>query len=261
MLDVKMARQLSRIMKAGFRVQHYASLWGSHVFEDWSEFFLRRYVLQRGAYPYTCRIRTPTGIVALTLHCPEDSFTVQEIFGLQCYRADQEKVFVDFGSNIGISAAYFLSRNTNSYVYCFEPLGENVQKLKANLVPFSGRFSLQDIAVADFDGEISFRAEPTGRYSGIDNQEGEWRTVQCVSADRILREVIRRHERIDFLKVDVEGAERMFMPKLLDDVLGAIEVICVEGGDVLSSPKFARAKSISGVWRYTRLRRGDIALH
>src|SRR5690606_9112251 len=110
--------------------QHYASLVNSHIYLDWREFFVQRYVLGRGTYPFLCRVRTPMGIVAMTLHCPEDCFTVNEIFALHCYHADAQRVFVDFGANIGISAAYFLSRNPQAYVYCFEPLPENVEKLK-----------------------------------------------------------------------------------------------------------------------------------
>lgn len=250
-----MARQLTRVLKAAFRPQHYVSLCGSHVYVDWREFFVRRYVLQRGAYPYACRVRTPIGTVAVTLHCPEDAFTVQEIFGLHCYRADQQRICVDFGANIGVSAAYFLSRNRASFVYCFEPLEENVRKLETNLAPFAGRFSLCAVAIADFDGEIRFRVEPTGRYSGIDNEIGQWRVVPCVSAERVLREIIRAHGRIDLLKVDVEGAERLFMPKLSDEVLDSIQVICIEGAHVLRSPKFSRSTSISGVLRYTRAAR------
>ncbi len=39
-------------------------------------------------------------------------------------------VVVDFGSNIGISALYFLTRNQDIKVYLFEPVPQNILRLK-----------------------------------------------------------------------------------------------------------------------------------
>lgn len=251
-----MPREFGRVLRAALRPQHYASLFNSRIYVDWLQFFARRYVLGIGAYPYLCRVRTPTGIVSLTLHCPEDCFTVNEIFGLHCYRASEQRIFVDFGANIGVSAAYFLSRNPDAYVHCFEPLPENIEKLRRNLAPFAGRYSVREVAVADFDGEISFRVEHTGRYSGIDNARGELRRFRCVDANGALKDILQQHGRVDLLKVDVEGAETLFMPKLDERTLESIDVICIEGKEVLHSPKFRLSRSISGVLRYTRVPAG-----
>jgi FkbM family methyltransferase len=246
-----MARDIKRKLAAVLRPQHYLSVYNSWIYLDWREFFVRRYVLGLGDYPYVCRIRTPTGTVALTLYCPEDCYTVQEIFGLHCYRAEREQVFVDFGANIGVSAAYFLSRNPGAFVYCFEPLAENVEKLEANLAPFRGRFFIERVAVADRDGEIEFLVERTGRYSGVDNQSGELRRFDCVDANRVLASILEAHGRIDLLKVDVECAEALFLPRLEPRVVEKLGVVCVEGKDVLASPAFRKSTTISGVLRYT----------
>ena len=40
---------------------------------------------------------------------------------------------VDFGSNIGISALYFLTRNPSVQVYLFEPVPSNIERLRENL--------------------------------------------------------------------------------------------------------------------------------
>jgi FkbM family methyltransferase len=248
-----MAREFTRVLKAVLQPQHYVSLLNSHIYVDWMQFFGRRYVLGTGTYPYQCRVRAPTGIVSLTVYCPEDCFTVNEIFGLHCYRADAQRIFVDFGANIGISAAYFLSRNSDAYVHCFEPLPENSEKLRRNLAAFDGRFSLREVAVADFDGELSFRVERTGRYSGIDNLNGELRHFPCVDANAVLGDILQQHGRIDFLKIDVEGAEALFVPKLDPRILECVDVVCIEGKDVLDSSRFELTKSVSGVLRYSRL--------
>jgi len=247
-----MTRDWSRILRAAFQPQHYLSFVTSHIYPDWNQFFVRRYIMGSGAFPFECRIRTPMGVVSVTLYSPEDCYTVQEIFGLQCYRADKQQIYVDFGANIGISAAYFLSRNPAAYVYCYEPLPENVAKLRRNLAPFAGRYNVQEVAIADRDGEISFRVERTGRYSGIDNQQGELRQFPCVNASRVLHEIVQARGGIDFLKIDVEGAEALFVPLLDEHTLSKTGVICIEGKEVLSSSAFRLSKTISGVLRYTQ---------
>ena len=78
----------------------------------------RRYFLGGGRYPYACRIRTPTGTVAPITYSHHDIFTVHEIFGREDYAAGNDlRVVVDIGSNVGISALYFLTRNHTSRCY------------------------------------------------------------------------------------------------------------------------------------------------
>ena len=99
-----------------------------------------------------------------------------------------------------------------------------------------------------------FEASATGCYSGIDNRNGDLRRFQCVDATRILTEVLKTHGRIDvLLKVDVEAAEALSLPKLPPEVLQGVGVVCVEGKEVLNSPGFHLSRSISGVLRYTYL--------
>jgi hypothetical protein len=76
---------------------------------------LKRYLTARGEYPYSIRIKTPTGTIRPTLYTHDDILTVNEIFCREDYAADERvNVAVDVGSNIGISALYFLTRNHTS---------------------------------------------------------------------------------------------------------------------------------------------------
>jgi FkbM family methyltransferase len=232
--------------------RHYASVLRSHIYLDWREFFLQRYVLGQGEYPYRCRIRTPMGTIALTLYGTGDAFTVQEIFGLDGYLASNEQIIVDFGSNIGISAAYFLTRNPTAKVYCFEPLPENYTKLIANLQPFAGRYELMRSAVTDREGTVSFFTEPSGRLSGFDCTSGDWREFPCVSAEDALCAIADTHGRIDLLKVDIEGAEKLFMQKLSPGILSRIGRVYIEGQQLFELEGFRRGKTLSGVDCYCR---------
>ncbi|MBM0106167.1 FkbM family methyltransferase [Steroidobacter sp. S1-65] len=244
-------RSITRILGAVTKPQHYVSLANSHIYGDWREFFVKRYVLGRGDYPYSCRIRTPTGPVALTLYQHEDCFTVQEIFGLECYRADDARVVVDFGANIGVSAAYFLTRRADARVYCFEPLATNIERFRRNLAAFDGRWTLTEAAVAADAGTISFHVEPTGRYSGVECQDGELRQFPCVSAEAVLSDVIDRHGTIDLLKIDIEGAEALFMRALSPRVLANIRRIYIEGQQTFALQGFQLSLTVSGVHCYS----------
>lgn len=191
--------------------------------------FLNRYIRNAGDYPASFRIRTPTGPISITAHVPDDLLTINEIFFRGDYGDDRSaKVIVDFGSNIGISALYFLSRNPDAFVYCHEPLPQNVERLNAHLAIFEGRYEVRDFAVAEADGAVDFGWEPTGRYGGIGQPGLETITVQARDSNAVLGEIIERHGRIDLLKIDIEGLEYRLTARIPENFARNIGRIVVE---------------------------------
>ncbi|MGW0162685.1 FkbM family methyltransferase [Mycobacterium sp. NPDC003323] len=189
----------------------------------------RRYLTSSGEYPTTVRVRTPQGWVALRLYSSHDVLTVNEIFCRTDYHADAtDRVIVDFGSNIGISAAYFLSRSPEAYTYLFEPLPRNVTRLQENLRPFEGRYTLQEVAVGAVAGEVEFGFEESGRYGGVNAEFGSSLTVTCVNSQQVLRDVIDKHGQIDILKIDIEGLEAAVIANIPVDLARNIKKIYVE---------------------------------
>jgi FkbM family methyltransferase len=171
--------------------------------------FLRRYLTGAGQYPVQIGLRTPIGPLEVTAFLPEDVLTINEVFLWRDYGSTrQSKVVVDFGSNIGISALYFLSRNRRCRVYCHEPLPQNVARFRHNLRGFRDRCTLAEVAVAEADGEATFGYEPTGRYGGIGMPSRRQRVVPTWDSNRVLHEVLERHGEIDLLKIDIERLEQ-----------------------------------------------------
>lgn len=248
-----MSRSITRLLAAPFYRQHYVSIAKSFQYVDYYSFFIKRYISGKGQYPFTCRVRTPTGIVSLMIYQHEDTFTIQEVFGIDCYAARDEKVIVDFGANIGVSAAYFLTRNRNSFVYGFEPLPSNLEKLKRNLAAFEGRYEVTNAAVAAEAGTLTFRVEPTGRYSGVENLVGEEHSFPAVSATDELRRIAAQHGEIDLLKVDIEGAEVDIFASLDRATLSKVKLIYIEGSTKLELPDFRHSLTVSGIHRYDRI--------
>jgi FkbM family methyltransferase len=208
-----------------------------------------RYFTGRGEYPYRCEVRTPHGIVAPTLFSPDDMVTVNEVFCREDYRVGPDlKVVVDIGSNIGISALYFLTRSPSARVWLYEPVPGNVERLRSNLERFEGRWHLEQAAVADRDGKASFAVEPTGRYGGLELPHEHSIEVRVRGIDSVLRDVLDHEDRVDILKIDAEGGEARILRSASPELLGGVGVIYVEDTE----------REIDGVPGFDPSRRGSV---
>lgn len=188
-----------------------------------------RYFLGRGDYPYRCEVRTPAGIVAPTVYSGHDVFTVHEIFGREDYRAATDvRVVVDVGSNIGISALYFMTRNSASQCYLYEPVPRNVERLRMNLAGFESRYDIAEVAVAAQEGTVDFTVEASGRYGGIGLPGESKIEVTCRAISDVLDEVLGVESAIDILKIDTEGAELETVRAIRRDQLERIGTLYFE---------------------------------
>ena len=154
-------------------------------------------------------MRTPRGVVAPTVYSHHDVWTVVEIFCREDYRADTSiRVVVDVGSNIGISALYFLTRNDASRCYLYEPDPRNVERLERNLDVLRSRWRLEPVAVGPTGGMVDFAREETGRYGGV-GASGDRRhpTSRAGRSTTSSPRSSSGRSAIDVLKVDTEGLE------------------------------------------------------
>ena len=133
--------------------------------------------------------------------------TVNEVFCRGDYRVPRDcRVVVDVGSNIGLSALFFLTRDECVRVYAFEPDPRNVERLQNNLEPFTGRWTVEEAAVGDERGTVSFgRDRGAGRYGAVGSPHGEQLRVRCEHINDVLRKVLETDSRIDLLKIDTQG--------------------------------------------------------
>jgi FkbM family methyltransferase len=189
----------------------------------------RRYFLGTGAYPYSCPVRTPLGVVAPTLHSSHDMFTVNEVFCREDYACGPEtRMVVDVGSNIGISALYFLTRDPATRVRLYEPVPRNVERLRANLAGYEDRWTLREAAVAAAPGHVSFGVEDSGRYGGIGVATGAAIDVEAVAIGAVLEEALAEADRIDVLKIDTEGTELELLGAVPPELLARVGAVFLE---------------------------------
>ena len=196
---VKLAdREIKRILAAAFQPRHYAA--ALNILKLFNNPFdiLRRYLFGSGKYPFIVSIKTPIGIVNLTLYSYHDILTLNEIFCREDYSCKNNiRIVVDFGSNIGISALYFLTRNKDVFTYLYEPLAFNCMRLSNNLKQFHNRFALFPIAVWLSNGYVEFGYEETGRYGGISISSNYKLMVPSVNVNDILYGIIEKCSIID----------------------------------------------------------------
>ncbi len=205
---IQKGRDIRTILRSLLQSRHYRALTNIILHHCNPTDFLGRYLFKLGSYPCMQKLRCNGIDLNLKIYSWHDVLTLNEIFFRNDYPVTgKEKVIVDFGSNIGLSAAYFLSASERSFCYLFEPLPMNITRLNENLKKFEGRYKLERAAVSLSDGESSFGFEETGRYGGIDLNTGSYLTVPSLDAVRIIDEIIAKHGNIDILKIDIESLE------------------------------------------------------
>jgi FkbM family methyltransferase len=154
------------------------------------------------------------------------TFVVQfeEIFHRRAYEFSTDNLtprILDCGGNMGLSALWFKKNYPNSRVTVVEPDPELSKMLEANLssAGVTG-WSCLRAAVSDKSGECGF--ERSGHDSGKLNMRSEF-TVRTVDIASLVT------ERIDMLKLDIEGAEFDVIRRLCDSgVIRWVQSISLE---------------------------------
>ena len=149
-----------------------------------------------------------------------------EIFENQIlhFNADHDDpVVIDCGANIGLSVLFFKHLYPNARIIAFEPVPEIFDVLKYNLYQFCyNNIVLHRKAVWKEETRLSFMNE--GADGGRIAIEGDKKSIITVEAVR-LRDFINGP--IDFLKIDIEGAETEVMRDIFDK-LNYVKYIFIE---------------------------------
>jgi FkbM family methyltransferase len=145
------------------------------------------------------------------------SFLFNEIFLEQEYffvTENKTPYIVDCGSNIGLSVIYFKMMYPGSTILAFEPSEEAYACLEANVRNNRLDFvTLNKLALSNREGTIDFYCDPDDVGSPLMSTKQarlpkQKRTVQAALLSRYI------DREVDFLKMDVEGAELEIMEEL-----------------------------------------------
>ncbi len=159
----------------------------------------------------------------------------EEVFAAREYEFDcahDAPRILDCGSHVGLSVLYFKRLFPRARVSAFEADPDNCALLRHNLA----RHGLADVevveaAVCAYDGEVTVYGEPPGEMPWTwdlsilpDMWDKGAQQARSVRAARLSAWLV---EPIDFMKLDVEGAEEAVLAECAPD-LHLVRAACVE---------------------------------
>lgn len=164
------------------------------------------FTVKRSDCRYPFQVRIPSSDIPL---CRQVFFDHDYDFMI----AGQPKVIVDAGANIGLAAIYFANKYPDAKIIAIEPESSNFELLTKNTEPYPGIIPVQaalwhvneDINVIDAGyGKWGFMTEMKNSQEKLPGSICN--AVAGMTVDRIMRDYAL--EKIDILKVDIEGADR-----------------------------------------------------
>ena len=137
--------------------------------------------------------------------CLSFIFQFKEIFLLEAYKFDcvkSEPIIIDCGANIGVSCLYFKKIYPKSKIIAVEADSQIAELLKKNLEMNNfNDIEVVSKAVWINDDGVSFGSDGADGGSIINS-----RNKKIIPSIR-LKNLLDAHKEIDFLKIDIEGAE------------------------------------------------------
>jgi FkbM family methyltransferase len=167
-------------------------------------------------------------------NCGSDAFIVSEVFDHRYY--DFPLPFIpstvlDLGANAGFTSLFFARKYPLAEIACVEPIATNVELLRENLELNKIQAAIFPVAVAVEDGSIAMEiaekdyGHKVANISYGANIMGRTIDVEALSVQTIIKRL--GWERINLLKVDIEGYEGVLLSENCD-WLARVDAICIE---------------------------------
>ncbi|HYR07237.1 MAG TPA: FkbM family methyltransferase [Longimicrobium sp.] len=188
--------------------------------------------LAEPAYPFTLRARAGTAVRIESWH---DAATAWIVFCREEYAVPADaRCIVDIGANWGAFALHAAARAPAARIFAVEPHPEEHPRLLRTIAAngLDGRVTVWQLAVAGEPGERWMDADPAhpGPSRGIHPAEVDAPPPASVQVQAVtLAQLLDRArtaagaERIDLVKMDIEGAEHEVLPHLPPQVLAPVD--------------------------------------
>ena len=165
------------------------------------------------------------------------AYQLDSIFRKQVYRFDSKSecpLIIDGGANLGLASIYFAREYPEAEVIAFEPDPDVFHLLTKNLLNIEPHnVQLECKALWTSDSKAAFHQEGSDAGRLVPADIGRAIEVQTVR----LREILE-HRTVDFLKLDVEGAEVELLQDC-QDVLENVNALFVEYHSEIGEPQQA----------------------
>ncbi len=160
---------------------------------------------------------------------------------------------VDCGANVGYTSAYLLSRFPDAQVVAIEPFPANAELCRRNLAPYGRRATVIEAAVWSHSGRLALD-HAGGNEWGVRvraARAGESGEIEAIDLPSL------GLNRIDLLKVDIEGSEANLFADGTDRWLPHVSNIAIE---LHGSECEERFHSAMANYRYTLSHSGELTL-
>lgn len=155
---------------------------------------------------------------------------------------DNLNVVIDIGANVGLFTKYMLYKNAKK-VFCYEPNKSAFDCLSKNYQNNSSVF-LNNLAVSTNNDKLRL-------YLDVNNtlvSSAKRNTSDFYDVDSItLKQILTQHnlEKVDLIKIDIEGMEYELIAHMEDDVFDKVNSFIIEYHDVESMDKYIGVKTLS----------------
>lgn len=150
-----------------------------------------------------------------------NQFEIEELNYIKS-QLSNDGVFIDIGANIGIFSLVMAAKSSGIQVHAFDPIKLNTNLLSTS-IEMNGLTNIivNQTCIGDYDGTVEFSLSSDSAYSSILDSgrklEVKKLQVPIVRLDSYVSNM--KITRIDFIKIDVEGAEKLVIE-------GASNVLC-----------------------------------
>jgi FkbM family methyltransferase len=136
------------------------------------------------------------------------------------------KLIIDAGANIGISALYFAWRFPDAKIYAIEPEDGNFELLKQNCKD-RRNIRLQKAALWNYPARVVLQDKDAANWCfSVKPAEGDEGKIDTVTIPQILDD--SGLQRIDILKIDIEGSEKALFSNDYDAWLSRVRLLIIE---------------------------------
>lgn len=117
---------------------------------------------------------------------------------------------LDLGANVGLASLAMAAQFPQAKITCVEPHPETVTLLRHNLACLSGRVTILEAAVSGESGTMRLNLAAEHYNASLVRNSDSGVEVRTMTVEKVMSETDM--DRIDILKMDIEGAERLVLP-------------------------------------------------
>lgn len=133
---------------------------------------------------------------------------------------------LDIGANMGVYTLYAASRAPQASIYCFEPSSENFSILERNCKTNGIRAKIFQAAVSGSSGVGHLVTDRSSVEYALGEASQMSEQVECFDLKKVFETT--GEASFDFVKMDVEGAEREILNNCPDELLVKLKALAIE---------------------------------